>query len=105
MTFPGTNSRHCVAIRWHNASFPPVNHNFLSLSFGEFNMATASSGVIRTDEAYSKQMVLQRLGISQKFWDKMLSEGLPYTTVGHTRWVTGQALIEHLSRNAERKNS
>ena len=68
-------------------------------------MATTSSGVIRTDEAYSKQMVLQRLGISQKFWDKMLTEGLPYTTVGHTRWVTGQALIEHLSRNAERKNS
>jgi hypothetical protein len=46
---------------------------------------------------------MQRLGISQKFWDKMLNDGLPYTTVGHTRWVTGQALIEHLSRNAERK--
>ncbi len=44
-------------------------------------------------------------GISQKFWDKMLSEGLPYTSVGHTRWVTGQALIEHLSRNAERKSN
>ena len=68
-----------------------------------FDMAMVSSGVIRTDEAYSKQMVLQKLGISQKFWDKMLAEGLPYTTVGHTRWVTGQALIEHLSRNAERK--
>jgi len=25
------------------------------------------------DEAHSKQMVLQRLGISQKFWDKMLA--------------------------------
>ena len=68
-----------------------------------FDMAMVSSGVIRTDEAYSKQMVLQKLGISQKFWDKMLAEGLPYTNVGHTRWVTGQALIEHLSRNAERK--
>ncbi len=68
-------------------------------------MAMVSSGVIRTDEAYSKQMVLQKLGISQKFWDKMLAEGLPYTNVGHTRWVTGQALIEHLSRNAERKSN
>ena len=68
-------------------------------------MSMRDSGVIRSDEAYSKNMVLQRLGISQKFWDKMLSEGLPYTSVGHTRWVTGQALIEHLSRNAERKNS
>ena len=105
MTFRSTNSHDCVATLRHSTSFTPVDHNFLSLSFGEFNMATASSGVIRTDEAYSKQMVLQRLGISQKFWDKMLSEGLPYTTVGHTRWVTGQALIEHLSRNAERKNS
>ena len=66
-------------------------------------MSMRDSGVIRSDEAYSKNMVLQRLGISQKFWDKMLSEGLPYTSVGHTRWVTGQALIEHLSRNAERK--
>ncbi len=66
-------------------------------------MAMTTSGVIRTDEAYSKQMVLQKLGISQKFWDKMLDDGLPYTNVGHTRWVTGQALIEHLSKNAERK--
>ncbi len=70
-----------------------------------FYMAMVSSGVIRTDEAYSKLMVLQKLGISQKFWDKMLAEGLPYTNVGHTRWVTGQALIEHLSRNAERKSN
>ena len=68
-------------------------------------MAMVASGVIRTDEAYSKQMVLQKLGFSQKFWDKMIAEGLPYTTVGHTRWVTGQALIEHLTRNAERKCS
>lgn len=63
----------------------------------------AGAGVVRLDEAYSKAALLQRLGISQKFWDKMLDEGLPYTVVGHTRWVTGQALIEHLSRNAERK--
>ncbi len=63
----------------------------------------AEPGVIRANEAYSKRMVLDRLGISQKFWDKMLDEGLPYTTVGHTRWVTGQALIEHLAKYAETK--
>lgn len=66
-------------------------------------MADKLAGKIHRDEAYSKQMVLQKLGISQKFWDKMLDDGLPYTNVGHTRWVTGQALIEHLSKNAERK--
>ena len=66
-------------------------------------MTAKDTGFIRADEAYSKQMVLQRLGISQKFWDKLLDEGLPYTPVGHSRWVTGQALIEHLNRNAERK--
>ncbi len=60
-------------------------------------------GIIRIDEAYSKKMILNRLGISQKFWDKMLDEGLPYTTVGHSRWVTGKDLIEHLRRKAERK--
>ena len=62
-----------------------------------------NTGVIDVGEAYSKRMVLDRLGISQKFWDKMLDEGLPFTVVGHTRWVTGKDLIEHLSRNAERK--
>jgi len=67
-------------------------------------MVDRATGVIRSDEAYSKHMILQRLGISQKFWDKMLDDGLPYTSVGHTRWVTGQALIEHLQRNAERKS-
>ena len=67
-------------------------------------MKTAAfSGVINAHEAYSKRMVLERLGISQKFWDKMLDEGLPYTVVGHTRWVTGKDLIEHLLQNAERK--
>ena len=64
---------------------------------------TIDEGVIHADEAYSKQMILHRLRISQKFWDKMLDEGLPYTTVGHTRWVTGADLIEHLKRKAERK--
>lgn len=62
-----------------------------------------SFGVINISEAYSKTMVLDRLGISQKFWDKMLDEGLPFTVVGHSRWVTGQALIEHLTSKAEKK--
>lgn len=60
-------------------------------------------GSIRADESYSKQEILRRLGISQKFWDKMLDEGLPFTIVGHTRWVAGKDLLEHFSRNAERK--
>lgn len=66
-------------------------------------MSKDLSGVIRSDEAYSKKMVLQKLCVSQKFWDKLLDEGLPFTIIGHSRWVTGQALIEHLNRNAERK--
>uniref|UniRef100_A0A7C2PBF8 Topoisomerase II n=1 Tax=Schlesneria paludicola TaxID=360056 RepID=A0A7C2PBF8_9PLAN len=61
------------------------------------------TGTIHAQEAYSKEEVLRRLGISQKFWDKMLDEGLPYSNVGHARWVTGQALIEHLSQHSERK--
>lgn len=62
------------------------------------------NGVINANEAYSKRAILQRLGISQKVWDKMLDEGLPYTVVGHTRWVTGKDLIQHLQKHAERKN-
>jgi len=65
----------------------------------------ANVGVIHSDEAYSKQAALTRLGISQKFWDKMLDDGLPYTVIGHSRWVTGKDLIEHLSRKAERKTT
>lgn len=60
-------------------------------------------GTIREEEAYSKQEILRLLGVSQKVWDKMLDDGLPYVIVGHTRWVTGRNLIEHFSRNAERK--
>jgi hypothetical protein len=67
--------------------------------------STATSGLIHAQEAYSKRTVLDRLGISQKFWDKMLDEGLPYTNVGHTKFVTGRDLIEHLTRNAERRNT
>ena len=32
-------------------------------------MKQLDTGFIRADEAYSKQMLLKRLGISQKFWD------------------------------------
>lgn len=60
-------------------------------------------GTINALEAYSKQTVLQRLGISQKFWDKMLDEGLPYSNVGHSKWVTGRDLIEYFSKRSERK--
>lgn len=60
-------------------------------------------GVIRRDEAYSKAEVMRRMEFSQKFWDKMLDEGLPFFSVGHARWVTGSALMEHLERNATRK--
>ncbi len=66
-------------------------------------MANTVTGLVHTSEAYNKKMVLERLGISQKFWDKMLDEGLPYTVIGHSRWVTGKDLIEHLHRKAERK--
>ena len=62
-------------------------------------------GVIHRHEAYSKAMLLARLGISQRFWDKLLDEGLPYTIVGHTRWVTGEALINHLIERAEQKKT
>lgn len=64
-----------------------------------------STGLIRAGEAYSKQMAMKLLKISQKFWDKMLDEGLPFTSVGHTRWVTGEHLIQHLTRKAERKRN
>lgn len=65
--------------------------------------ANIDNGVIHADEAYSKRIVLSRLGISQKVWDKMLDEGLPFTVIGHTRWVTGKDLIQHLQKHAERK--
>lgn len=61
-------------------------------------------GLIHRHEAYSKATVLQRLGISQRFWDKLLDQGLPYTIVGQTRWVTGEALIRHFEQCAKTKN-
>jgi len=66
-------------------------------------MKTKQSGVIRADEAYSKLMVLERLGVSQKFWDKLLDDGLPFTNVGHTRWVSGRQLIDHLEKHSTTK--
>ena len=68
-------------------------------------MKTKSIGMIHVDEAYSKTMVLERLGISQKFWDQMLDEGLPYARIGHARWVTGRDLIEYLQKNSEIKGT
>ena len=66
-------------------------------------MANHLTGFINECDAYSKAMVLERLGISQKFWDKMLDDGLPFTEIGHTRWVTGKNLIEYMSRKSEIK--
>jgi hypothetical protein len=66
-------------------------------------MKRAAEGVINRHEAYSKAEILTRLGISQRFWDKLLDEGLPYTIVGHTRWVTGEALISYFNQHAEHK--
>ena len=63
-------------------------------------MSVKSLGIIRSEEAYSKSMVLQRLNISQKFWDQMIRDGLPYSAVGHSRWVTGADLIEYLKRHS-----
>ena len=64
-----------------------------------------SPGIIKADAAYSKQETLRLLGISQRTWDKMLDEGLPFVNVGHSRWVTGKDLIEHLQRKTERKRA
>ena len=64
-----------------------------------------SSGVIRAEEAYSKAMVMQRLGISQKCWDKMLDDGLPYSNIGHARWVTGAEVIRHLEKHSTTKTN
>jgi hypothetical protein len=68
-------------------------------------MANHLTGTIRADEAYSKTIAMERLGISQKFWDKMLDEGLPFTNVGHSRWVTGKDLLDHFSRKSETKQA
>jgi hypothetical protein len=68
-------------------------------------MPSHSTGLIRSDEAYSKPMVLERLGVSQKFWDQMLNAGLPFAPVGHGRWVLGADLIEFLKKHSVTKQS
>jgi len=68
-------------------------------------MSKSPYGVINAHEAYSKQEVMNRLGISQSFWDKMLDNGLPYANVGHGRWVSGAALIQYLTTNSETKSA
>ena len=62
------------------------------------------TGIVHRHEAYSKAMVLKRLGISQRFWDKMLDDGLPFSIIGQTRWVTGEALIRYFEKCAKTKN-
>lgn len=66
---------------------------------------TTAAGLIRDNEAYSKAMVLERLCISQKFWDKMLDDGLPYANVGHTRWVMGRELIAFFTKHSTTKHA
>ena len=58
-------------------------------------MAKNSFGVIRVDEAYSKHELLNRLGISQRFWDQMLESGLPFCNIGHARWVRGSDVLDY----------
>jgi hypothetical protein len=60
-------------------------------------------GLVRADEAYTKQELMTRLGISQKFWDKMLNEGLPVALIGHSKWVTGQSVIDYIVNNSKKK--
>ncbi|MCY2994787.1 MAG: topoisomerase II [Planctomycetota bacterium] len=67
-------------------------------------MSNLSTGVVNATEAYSKNDLMKRLGISQRFWDKMLDEGLPYTNVGHSRWVRGQDVLNFLAEHSVRKN-
>ncbi len=68
-------------------------------------MKAKQTGLIHADEAYSKLTVLERLGVSQKFWDKLLDEGLPFANVGHTRWVSGRQLIDHLEKHSTTKQA
>lgn len=60
------------------------------------------TGVIHAHEAYSKTEALRRLGISQRFWDKMIHDGLPYAEIGHARWVTGHDLMEYITQRTRR---
>jgi|GEM_PF-1375943 hypothetical protein len=59
-------------------------------------------GVIRSDEIYSKQELLRRMGISQKSWDEMLQSGLPFAQLGKSRWVSGRDLIDFFHRRSHK---
>jgi len=62
-------------------------------------------GVIRADELYSKQELLRRMGISQKSWDDMLQEGLPYAQMGKARWVSGRDLLDFFASKSRKASS
>jgi len=68
-------------------------------------MSQENRGVIRADEAYSKATLMTRMNISQRTWDKLLDEGLPYTQIGHNRWVAGSLVLEYLNRHSTTKNA
>lgn len=63
------------------------------------------NGVIRKDEAYSKTTLLQRLGIGQPFWDRMIEEGLAFVQIGHSRWVTGDAVFRWFDEHSQSSTS
>lgn len=63
-----------------------------------------SVGMIRADEAYSKTELPLRLNVSQKFWDKMIADGLPVASIGHAKWVTGRQVIEYIEKQAAARN-
>ena len=68
-------------------------------------MGKGFEGVLNRHDAYSKSEVLTRMGVSQATWDRLLNEGLPYASVGHTRWVSGDKLIAHLEKHSVTKGN
>lgn len=62
-----------------------------------------SLGVISAHEVYTKHELFLRLGISQRFWDQMLDDGLPYSICGKSRVVCGLHLLAYFQRNAKTK--
>ncbi|HBN75498.1 MAG TPA: topoisomerase II [Planctomycetaceae bacterium] len=65
---------------------------------------STSHGLISTNEAYSKRELIARLGVSQKFWDQMLDNGLHFTQIGHQRWVWGHKVIEYIEKHSKQKS-
>jgi hypothetical protein len=43
------------------------------------------------------------MGISQKTWDAMLKDGLPFAQIGKSRWVSGQDLIDYYTKKSRQK--